>query len=110
MKRGEVWWVEFGAGKGGEIRKDRPAVIVSTDASNKHLNRVQIIPLTTHVEKIFPSEALVGVRGRQNKAMADQIATVSKHRLKRRVGKLSTSDMKAVDHIIMVQLGLWEII
>ena len=59
MRRGEVWWVNFEPALGGEIRKKRPAVIVSNDAANKHLNRVQVVPLSSRAGKVYPSEALV---------------------------------------------------
>ncbi len=53
MKRGEVWWVNFDPSVGGEIQKKRPAVILSNDASNKHLNRAQVIPLTSNVDGLY---------------------------------------------------------
>ncbi len=108
MKRGEVWWVEFAPAVGGEIRKGRPAAVVSNDAANKHLNRVQVVPLTSNVGRVYPSEAVVTVRGKKHKAMADQLATVSKDRLGNRVGRLSAADLKGVERAIRVQLALGE--
>jgi mRNA interferase MazF len=106
MKRGEVWWVNFEPAVGGEVRSQRPAVIVSNDAANKHLNRVQVVPITTSVDRLYPSEAYVTVRGKKHKAMADQLTTVSKARLQNRVGRLSKTDMQAVELAIKVQLAL----
>jgi mRNA interferase MazF len=106
MKRAEVWWVNFDPAIGTEIRKKRPAVIFSNDLSNKFLSRLQVIPLTTNVENLYPSEAYVTFNGKQNKAMADQLTTVSKQRLDKKVGKLSAKDMDAVERAVKIQLGL----
>jgi mRNA interferase MazF len=106
MLRGEVWWVDFDPSLGGEIQKTRPAIIVSTDASNRHLNRVHVVPITSNATRVYPCEALVDLNGEPRKAMADQIATVGKRRLKPKLATLSRDDIRAVERAIAVQLGL----
>lgn len=106
MRRGEIWWVEFDPSVGSEIRKTRPAVIVSNDAANRNLARVVVIPLTSNTGRLFPGEAIVSAGGQSSKAMADQIMAADKSRLKSQLSVLSKSDMLAVEDAIKVHLGL----
>lgn len=106
MKRAEVWWVNFDPSIGGEIKKKRPAVIISNDTSNKYLNRVQVVPLTSKTDRLYPSEALVIFKDIESKAMADQLTTVSKLRLFSRAGILSEEDMGRIEEAVKIQLGM----
>ena len=106
MIRGEVWWVEFDPAIGSIIRKTRPAIIVSNNAANRHMTRVQVIPLSSNVERIYPSETVVTLAGQKSKAMADQLMTADKKRLKKLLGSLSQADMRAVDTMMKIQLGI----
>ena len=91
-RRGEVWWVAFDPSVGGEARKTRPAVVVSRDSANRSINRVQVVPLTSSTNRLYPSEAYVTLGGERRKAMADQLGTVSKLRLRDTIGHLNHDD------------------
>ena len=106
MKRGEVWWVDFEPATGSEVRKTRPAVIVSNDASNGAMSRVQVVPVTSNTTKLYVFESRIEVKGAQGKAMADQIMTADEQRLKRRIGKVSPSEMLGIERAIKIQLGI----
>ena len=97
MTRGGIWWVEFDPAVGSEIHKTRPAVIVSNDTANKFLARVVVVPLTSNVSCVYPGEAVVTINGNKNKAMADQIMSADKSRLKNKIGDLSDKDMISLE-------------
>jgi mRNA interferase MazF len=98
--------VNFDPAVGGEIKKRRPAVIVSNDLANRFLNRVQVVPLTSNTDRLYPSEARVSIAGTVSKAMADQLTTADKSRLMEQIGSLSLADLRAVEGAIRMQLGL----
>lgn len=106
MRRGEIWWVEFDPSVGSEIRKTRPAVIVSNDAANRNLSRVVVVPVSSNVTRLYPGEAAVTVSGQPGKAMSDQIMAADKRRLKNQAGTLSRSEMAGLEEAIQVHLGL----
>lgn len=106
MLRGEVWWVEFDPSVGSEIRKTRPAIIVSNDAANRNLQRVVVVPVTSNTGRLYPGEAAVAVGDQSSKAMADQIMAADKKRLKSKLGSLSKTDLLAVEDAIKTHLAL----
>ena len=62
IERGEVYWVAFDPSVGGEIQKTRPAIVLSNNAANLVLNRLQVVPITSKTDRLYPGEAFVEVR------------------------------------------------
>ena len=106
VRRGEIYWVTLDPTIGGEIRKTRPAIILSNNAANRTLNRVVMVSLTTNAGRLFPGEALVDVRGQQQKALASQLGTVSKERVGSYVDYLSQADIEELGKAVAFQLDL----
>ncbi len=106
MRRGDVWWVRLAPVTGGEIGKTRPGVIVSNDQANAASNRVQIVPVTSQTQRVYPSETLVDIDGEISKAVADQIRTVAKSHLLDHMGRLNEAEMRAVERALRRQLAL----
>jgi mRNA interferase MazF len=106
IKRGEVWWINFDPSVGQEIKKKRPAIILSNDFSNKYLKRFQVVPVSSKIEKLYPSESIITINGNKSKAMADQLTTVSELRFISKIGKITSHDFEGVERAVKLQLGL----
>ena len=105
-RRGDVFWVNLDPVVGTEIRKTRPAVVVSNDSCNRHGARVVVLPITSNVDSLYPGEAMVDVKGRPGRALGDQIRSIDKRRLKARVSPLTADEMARIDEALAITLGL----
>jgi mRNA interferase MazF len=101
-----VYWVNLDPVVGSEIRKTRPAVVVSNDSCNRHGTRVVVLPITSNVGSLYPGEAMVEVKGKPGRALGDQIRSIDKSRLLARAGRLTADEMSGVDEALAITLGL----
>ena len=79
---------------------------MSNDAANNVLNRLVVIPLTSKISKLYPGQALVTLKGEQRKAMADQITTISKLRVRNLIGSLPARDIVSIENALRQHLGI----
>ncbi len=93
--RGDVFQVSLDPTQGGEIQKTRPCVVVSPDELNAHLRTFIVAPLTTGGHR-YPFRVTCRFKGREGHVVIDQIRTVDRERLTRRLGKLSPVYMERV--------------
>ena len=91
MKRGEIYWVNLDPTIGNEVKKRRPAVILSPDEMNRSLPVVIVAPITSN-KKSWPTRADIKLSGKAGQIMLDQIRTVDKSRLMKRIAEVDVAE------------------
>ena len=106
VKRGDVYWVNLDPTIGSEIKKTRPAVILSNDIQNEMGMRYVVGPITSQVKKLYPFEALVKVDEKKAKVLLDQIRTIDAKRLGKFINHLSKNELTDVNAALKLVLSL----
>jgi len=111
IRGGEVYLTGLDPTVGSEIAKTRPTVVISNDINNRYASTVTILPLTSRsVDEIYPYEVFVprGEAGlpKDSKVKANQIRTLDKSRLIRRLGTLDDRLVRSIEEAIKIHLGL----
>lgn len=105
MKRYEVRWAALDPVQGAEMAKTRPVVIVSLDALNQRLRTVTVCPLTSELHPAWRTRVPCRVAGRDAEIAVDQIRTISKTRLGRKLGSLSDDEARTLRRLITEMYG-----
>ncbi len=105
MKRYEIRWAQLDPMQGAEMAKTRRVVIVSLDALNAQLETVTVCPLTSQLHSTWRTRVGIRVAGKGAEIAVDQIRTVSKSRLGRKLGVLSKVDASALRRLITEMYG-----
>jgi len=110
IRRGKVFLVNFDPTLGAEVRKSRPAVVVSNDINNAHSPILSIAPITSNITKVYSFEVEIpsgtgGLKTR-SKIMVNQTRAVDKLRLIKKLGQLPAPIMKDVDRALKLHYDL----
>ena len=112
-KRGEVYLVAFDPALGAEIQKTRPALILQNDIGNQHSPVTIVAALTSNVLRRGPTSVLVnapeGGLTVDSVILLNQVRTIDKSRLVKRLGVLRAATVEQVDQAILISLALIEI-
>lgn len=110
MKRGDIILVDFDPTIGHEIKKVRPALIISNNIANERYNLITVLPITSkNTDRVFRTEVLIDKSAglpKKSKILTQQIRTVDKLRISKVVGKLSLKQMEQVEERILIHLGI----
>ena len=106
VRRGEVWWVDLDPTRGSEIRKTRPAVVLTANALNRARRTVVVVPLSTGPSPRPPIVVATPSAGADSVAVCDQVRAVDKGRLTRCAGQLTAADLRSVENGVRTVLKL----
>jgi len=90
IKRYEIYFADLNPTIGSEIKKVRPVIIISQDEMNQYLETVVICPLTSTLHPQWKTRLQISCMNKKAEIAVDQIRTISKQRLKKKIDKLST--------------------
>ena len=109
LRRGDIWLVNFNPAQGSEQRGIRPALIIQNDVGNE-VSPVTIVAAISSVTKTYPINVEIkpSESGLEKDSVVklNQIRTIDKKRLIKRLGRLDSSKMEAVNSALMLSLGL----
>jgi mRNA interferase MazF len=105
MKRYEIRWTAFDPVQGAEMAKTRPAVIVSLDALNDRLHTVTVCPLTSQLHPTWRTRLPVRCGKQDAEVAVDHIRSISKGRMRQRIGTLSDAEAAALRRLISEMYG-----
>ena len=106
IQRGSVWWVDLDPTRGAEIRKTRPAVVLSGNGLNRARRTIVVVPLSTGPMPHPPIVVATPSAGDGSVAVCDQLRAVDKTRLTRMERVLSREDLRAVEDGVRAVLQL----
>lgn len=107
-ERGEIYYINNGSGGqvGSEMKKDRPAIIVSNDANNKYSSVVEVVFLTSKPKKELPTHVTIRSTGRMSVALCEEPTAISTERINNYICKASDKEMENIDIALMIALGI----
>ncbi len=109
-QRGEIWLVNLDPTTGAEIKKTRPAVVISNDLNNRYADTITVLPISDKGEKVYPFEVYLraGSFGlsKESKVKCQQVRTIDKSRLIKSYGSIGRQELQQVEQALLLHLGI----
>ena|ERR1700722_7313477 len=107
IRRGDIFWVDFDPSKATEIQKTRPSLVCSHDILNENSSRIIVAPITSTLKKVYSFEYVIkNSSDVEGKILLDQMRSIDKSRLGKKVGSFSLKEMQEIDLLIKFVLGI----